>query len=182
MCLHLHMTDMSDVVFVPIPIILICMMPSYLLLAKAFSPPSLILCVPQRLYSSQEALRLLLFMAKVFSLSLHILGIWITIPLWLRICWPNEPTWLIDTGDHDRSHSSSPVNKHGIFHPPNVSLIMDHFNPVGRRKENPIQTANMCLTMPDHRPTPSIHMKRERRLPGISKIWNDDWFLGSQKS
>lgn len=104
-----------------------------------FSSASPIFCEPQWLYSLQEALAARGYCyswTRCFHCLCIFLGIWITIPLWLRMCWPNEPTWLIDTGDHQSSHSSSPaVNKHWIFHPPNVCLIMDHFNPVGEKKK-----------------------------------------------
>lgn len=107
------------------------------------------------------------------------LGIWITIPLWLRICWPNEPTWLIDTGDHQSSHSSSPVvNKHWIFHPPNVCLIMDHFNPVRKKKRIPYKLPDNVWSQSD---VLNPHEK-DVGVPSISEIWNDDCFLGSSKS
>lgn len=90
--------------------------------------------VTQRLYFTQEALATWGYCyswTRCFHCLCIFLGIWITIPLWLRICWPNEPTRLIDTGDHQSSHSSSP--SHWIFRPPSVSLIMDHFNPLRKK-------------------------------------------------
>jgi len=73
-------------------------------------------------------------------------GIWITIPPWLWICWPNEPAWLIDTRDHHRSHSSSPVlNKHWMFHPPNVCSLMNRFNLVGNTFLYKLTRGSQCL-------------------------------------
>lgn len=169
--------------FVLMPIILICMMSFHLQQITAPSQQRLRFCLSRWLNSTQEALAAWGYCyswTRCFHCLCIFLGIWITIPQWLRICWPNEPTWLIDTGDHQSSHSSSAVvNKIWIFHPPNVCLIMDRFNPIGEKKSH---TASTCLTMPDHGPTSQIHERRLWRLPRISKIWNDDCFLGSSKS
>lgn len=145
-------------------LILICMMSAYFTArVKAFS---LMFCVSQWLYSTQEALAArghCYSWTRCFHCLCIILGIWIAIPLWLWICWPNEPTWLIDTGDYQRSHSSFPVvNKHWIFYPHNVCLLMDHFNSVGGGKK--IHTS--CQHVPGNARSPShasnLHKKGAR--------------------
>lgn len=122
-------------------------------------------CIPHRRLWLREAI--VIHRPRCFHSLCIFSGIWITIPLGLRICWPNEPTWLIDTGDHQSSHSSSPVvNKHWIFYLTKACLIMDHFNLVGKKK-NPLQGANTCLTMPDHSPRVlNPHKKGEEEFQG----------------
>lgn len=106
-------------------------------------------CIPHRRLWLYEAI--VIHRPRCFHCLCIFLGIWITIPLWLRICWPNERTWLIDTGGHQHSRSSSPVvNKHWMFYLTNVCLIMDHFNPVGGAilQRLPIHAWRCRLTSP----------------------------------